>query len=1235
MSPHAFAWRLPAVLSLIFFLCGMLNAASPYAPDQRIVQSGNPHYGGYGNIFDEMCFDVNYVHRELNLPVDMLLVCGQIARFDSIREFVDFRIAADTLLMPWRSVAGEDDRTLPDPNNPSAPYDSEPLEIYSSYTGFDIFHETTIDDFIQIIAYFNYYAVYKSNDGPLLAYSGFNEEQFNFIEDKLISENATPWSVVFAPEGWGYGKGNPKPFSQEAFSPMFFENKLSIFMWGSSGSTNSQNSGPNVQVRESTVNGQLRQMLDIQTQGPDSYLVHEFYGSDHLSIWNRKTRDKTIPKRWDFRYDRSSGNLTLLSVPFKLGGLLPLPGIGRFEAEEHDLSLSSVTGVSRPTDANGSASGLSTVPAEPGNSVKTGLAAGKWLIHSAQVTTGGNYDWKLRYSSPAGATVRLLQNGLAVAGNVTLPASASLRDSSAAVLPLTIGYSKLKLEVVSGALELDRYTLVRSGLSAQTPAPVLQTPSGSYSRPLANVSFAPVSAGTAIYYTTGDKPLDEFATRYTGPFILPAGGEVRAIAVRSGQIPSSVANTGLSVQYDVPAGLIANYTFQQKASASTVEINDFSGNPYNAGKPLGVPTLTPGVFDQAIRFSGSGGDTVVWEGIRDFSSLPSVHGNAFTSRSWSVWIRPDATNRLQYLYSDDERAGRDAINFYLSSDGRINFSIGIQSDKMLLSHPWPDQGGSWHHVAGTFINGSAKLWLNGVEVGSDSRTFTQIGGRTFNYETDTLLGAGPEVGKNLYAGAIDDFRIYDRPLTAGEVSQLSTLNGGGVPTNMAPTAISLSATSLDENKGVGTIVGTLGTVDSDDGDTHTYTLVSGDTAAFSISGNQLRAAAVFDFEAKSGYSVKVRTTDSGGLFFERTFGITVNNLDEVTIYENWVGSVNWGTASLAERAKGSDPDGDGLSNELEWLLGYSPVARNPSLKFLQSVANMSDGGKTARIAYPKASPESSIYLLQSPNLSAWSLSTPAIPTYESGSGLYVHNVSIPAGHGRMFFKLSSSPTVSAARQADDSFRIPENYAQGNLAGQSGGRGWSGAWSVTASEFFQIETAQADPTGLVFPGLATSGGGIRLEAATRPHRAIRQLQSSAGTQETWVAWLQLDSEQYRTSGLELLSGSDVAAQVEMVRTAGFEMTVGNSSVATGGNPFSSLAYLCILKIDPVAKKITFWKSRSDAPMNLTAAPAPADGISLTLPNGFSFDQISFFGGAYSTDRFDEIRVGSSFTAVVAE
>ncbi|WP_219634523.1 hypothetical protein, partial [Flavobacterium chungangense] len=36
-----------------------------------------------------------------------------------------------------------------------------------------------------------------------------------------------------------------------------------------------------------------------------------------------------------------------------------------------------------------------------------------------------------------------------------------------------------------------------------------------------------------------------------------------------------------------------------------------------------------------------------------------------------------------------------------------------------------------------------------------------------------------------------------------------------------------------------------------------------------------------DFETKSSYSIRLRTADQGGLSFEKTFTINVNNLNEV------------------------------------------------------------------------------------------------------------------------------------------------------------------------------------------------------------------------------------------------------------------------------------------------------------------------------------------------------------------
>ena len=107
--------------------------------------------------------------------------------------------------------------------------------------------------------------------------------------------------------------------------------------------------------------------------------------------------------------------------------------------------------------------------------------------------------------------------------------------------------------------------------------------------------------------------------------------------------------------------------------------------------------------------------------------------------------------------------------------------------------------------------------------------------------------------------------------------------GVRVPTN-PPSDVALSSNTISENAGVNALVGTLSTTDPDAGDTFTYTLVTGtgDTgnAAFNIDGSTLRATDSFDFEAKSSYSLRVRSTDADGLFFEKVFTINVTDVNE-------------------------------------------------------------------------------------------------------------------------------------------------------------------------------------------------------------------------------------------------------------------------------------------------------------------------------------------------------------------
>jgi hypothetical protein len=102
--------------------------------------------------------------------------------------------------------------------------------------------------------------------------------------------------------------------------------------------------------------------------------------------------------------------------------------------------------------------------------------------------------------------------------------------------------------------------------------------------------------------------------------------------------------------------------------------------------------------------------------------------------------------------------------------------------------------------------------------------------------------------------------------------------------NEAPIAVRLSGGVISENMPAGTVVGRFSTVDPDRDDLFTYSLVSGrggrDNAAFAIRDSQLVATESFNFEMRRTYSVRVRSTDRGGLGVEQVFVIRVRDVRE-------------------------------------------------------------------------------------------------------------------------------------------------------------------------------------------------------------------------------------------------------------------------------------------------------------------------------------------------------------------
>jgi hypothetical protein len=166
------------------------------------------------------------------------------------------------------------------------------------------------------------------------------------------------------------------------------------------------------------------------------------------------------------------------------------------------------------------------------------------------------------------------------------------------------------------------------------------------------------------------------------------------------------------------------------------------------------------------------------------------------------------------------------------------------------------------------------------------------GGSITNYEYTinggtTWIAASPAVTSSpLVITGLTNYTAYTVQIravnNAGAGTASASVSATPFAPDTAPSDINLSASAVNENVAANTVVGAFSSTDINVGDTFTYTLVSGsgdtDNGAFNISGVNLRITVSPDFEIKSSYNVRVRTTDQGGLFFEKTFTITVTDV---------------------------------------------------------------------------------------------------------------------------------------------------------------------------------------------------------------------------------------------------------------------------------------------------------------------------------------------------------------------
>ncbi|MCC5804941.1 MAG: hypothetical protein JJU00_01315 [Opitutales bacterium] len=165
----------------------------------------------------------------------------------------------------------------------------------------------------------------------------------------------------------------------------------------------------------------------------------------------------------------------------------------------------------------------------------------------------------------------------------------------------------------------------------------------------------------------------------------------------------------------------------------------------------------------------------------------------------------------------------------------------------------------------------------------------------FAHGGGTDYGQAPALSARLYDGSawvppapdvvhIADLIGGEGSFSTGVLDLRQTVNG---VIDDPPTDIHLSNATIPEGEN-GLPVGNLTTEDPDNdlGDTHTYSIASDPSGLFVIDGSQLRLhpELMADYEILDSHTVRIRTTDSVGLTFEKNFDIDITNRNDPPVF---------------------------------------------------------------------------------------------------------------------------------------------------------------------------------------------------------------------------------------------------------------------------------------------------------------------------------------------------------------